>query len=263
MARPFFWPRAALATTPVQQVIIVHSLAVSVEQLCARSHDAPSIDDLRPRFCVVCGEPCRDSDGGLQIVGHGMYSRQVRGLSGAGWIVIWVRRFLCLVCGHTISRLPDWLHPWRWYAATAIVEALCRHCILRESPRQIGIHFGRPADEPRWRSLDRWRIQLLISPTLWGWLGRRLAVFCPAASRGEASSYLYRLLAEGKLQIRAGIDLLAEAPAAIRATLKDLIHNRKRAGFGLQFPPGYSSTSPPVRTCQAFPTEKDSGRDPP
>lgn len=192
-----------------------------------------------------------------------MYARQVRGLSEAAWIVIWVRRFLCLVCGHTISRLPDWLHPWRWYAATVIVEALCRHCILMESPPLIGVRFGRPADEPRWRSLDRWRVQLLISPTLWGWLGPRLAICNAAANRDEAGSYLHRLLAEGNRQIRAGVELLNEVPAAVRATLKDLIHNRKRAGIVGQFPPGHSSPPSPALSHQTLPTEKDSGPDPP
>ncbi len=74
--------------------------------------------------------------------GHGLYRRQVCGLS-EGWVVIWVRRYLCRECGHTMSRLPDWLHPWRWYAATVIIEALYRHLILRESACAIGIRFGR------------------------------------------------------------------------------------------------------------------------
>jgi hypothetical protein len=63
-----------------------------------------------------------------------------------------------------MSRLPDWLHPWRWYAATVIIEALYRHLILRESARAIGIRFGRSHESSGWRSLRRWRKQLLISP---------------------------------------------------------------------------------------------------
>lgn len=244
-------------------MVIVHSLAVSVEQLCARSHDGPSIDDLRPKFCTICGASCRDAHGALQIVGHGMYSRQVCGLSEATWIVIWVRRFICLACGHTLSRLPDWLHPWRWYAAPAIIEALYRHCILRQSPREIGIRFNRPGDESRWRSLDRWRAQLLVSPTLWGWLAPRLAVTHPALSDEEAGSYVFRLLSEGMGQIRSSIDLLHELPSAARGTLKNLVHYRKKAGLIAQFPPGQSSSPSPARISHASPTEKDSGRDPP
>jgi hypothetical protein len=105
-ARPFFSQRHGSHRRPLEAVIIVHSLAISVEQLCARSPDAPSIDSLRPKFCVFCGEASRNTGGLLQIVGHGFYSRQVRGISETIWIVIWVRRFLCLVCGHTMSLLP-------------------------------------------------------------------------------------------------------------------------------------------------------------
>jgi hypothetical protein len=54
-------------------LIILHSLAVGVEQLCARSDDAPSLDDLRPIFCVICGQAARNAEGILQLVGHGMY----------------------------------------------------------------------------------------------------------------------------------------------------------------------------------------------
>ena len=91
------------------------------------------MEELRPRFCTQCGQLARD--GALVWVqGHGCYSRQVRGLC-AGWVVIWVRRYVCRNCGHTMSRLPDWLHPWRWYAATVMVEALYRHLMLGETAR--------------------------------------------------------------------------------------------------------------------------------
>jgi len=54
-----------------------------------------------------------------------------------------------------MSRLPDWLHPWRWYAATVIIEALYRHLILRETACTIGIRFGRSREANQWRSLRR------------------------------------------------------------------------------------------------------------
>jgi len=82
-----------------------------------------------------------------------------------------------------MSRLPDWLHPWRWYAATVILEALYRHLILGETAGAIGIRFGRGGEASEWRSLRRWRAQLLVSPTLWGWLGSRLGIRQSAQSR--------------------------------------------------------------------------------
>jgi hypothetical protein len=257
------WPGLSLADcaqtiTSPKLLIILHSHALYVEQLCARSGDAPSREKTRPRHCVICGQAARNADGILQVVGHGLYSRQVRGLTETGWITVWVQRFLCLMCGHTMSLLPDWLLPWRWYAAAAIVESLYRHCILQESAVSIGFRFGRPKDSTEWKSLRRWRNQLLISPTLWGWLGPRLGATKPAVNRNKAKIYLERLLAEGRLG-----DGLESISDAVRRTLGDLIHNRKTAWPVKRFLPGLSWSGlqdPPSRN---LPTEKDSGPGPP
>jgi hypothetical protein len=170
------WPSLSLADAPKppppkKLLIILHSLAFAVEQLCAKSTDAVSREVLHPLFCVFCGQAARNAEGTLQLVGHGMYSRQVRGFVETGWIVIWIQRFLCLACGHTMRLLPDWLHPWRWYAGTIIIEALYRHCTIRESACSIGARFGRPIGTTESRSLRHWRKQLLISPNFMGLVG--------------------------------------------------------------------------------------------
>ena len=239
-------------------MIILHSLAIYVEQLCARSPDAPAREKTRPNHCVLCGQAARKVDGTLQVVGHGMYSRQVRGLTQDNWIVVWIQRFLCLACGRTMSLLPDWLLPWRWYAAPAIVEALYRHCILQESAVSIGIRFGRPDDATEWKSLRRWQKQLLISPTLWGWLGARLGATKPAADRNKAKNYIERLLAEGRHG--GGLESI---PEAVRRTLRDLVHNRKNAWRLKRFLPGLFSTDLQAASSCSLPTEKDSGPGPP
>ena len=220
------------------------------------------MEDTRPKFCVTCGQVAHNSDGVLQIVGHGMYARQVRGLVET-WIVIWVRRFLCLACGHTMSLLPDWLHPWRWYAGTVIIEALYRHCILLEPAGSIGALFGRPQDTTEWRSLRRWRKQLLIPPTLWGWLGPRLGITKSASNRSESRTYLERLLAEGGHMVRAGILAVEEVSNAVRRTLRDLVHDRKKAWPLRSFLPGSLPRASSARLRRSLPTEKDSGPGPP
>ena len=192
------------------------------------------------------------------MVGHGMYSRQVRGLTKDNWIVVWIQRFLCLACGRTMSLLPDWLLPWRWYTAPAIAEALYRHCILHESAISIGIRFGRPKDATEWKSLQRWQKQLLISPTLWGWLGPRLGVTKPAANRYEAKNYIERLLAEGRHG--GGLESISDT---VRGMLRDLVHNRKNAWPLKRFRPGLFSTGSPAQSSRNLPTEKDSGPGPP
>ena len=196
----------------------------------------------------------------MRVQGHGCYSRQVCGLS-EGWIVIWVRRYVCRDCGHTMSRLPDSLHPWRWYAAAVIIEALYRHLILGETARAIGIRFGRHASE--WRSLRRWRAELLVSPTLWGWLGSRLGTSRPAESRNQGRLHLSRLLGEMRVAWESAARVLGELGAAVRASLSGLVHNRKQAWPATQFRPGIDSGSDSGSTPMALPTEKDSGRGPP
>jgi hypothetical protein len=257
------WPGLSLADcaqtiASPKLLIILHSHALYVEQLCARSGDAPSREKTRPTHCVICGQAARNADGILQVVGHGLYSRQVRGLTETGWITVWVQRFLCLMCGHTMSLLPDWLLPWRWYAAPAIVEALYRHCILQESAVSIGFRFGRPKDATEWKSLRRWRKQLLISPTLWGWLGPRFGATKPAVNRNEAKIYLERLLAEG----RHG-DGLESIPDAVRRMLRELVHNRRTAWPLKRFLPGLFSSGLQDSSSRSLPTEKDSGPGPP
>jgi hypothetical protein len=249
---------------PQKLLVILHSFAVTVEQLCARSPGAPSIEDLRLKHCFNCGQPAWNAaTGTLQIVGHGMYLRQVRGVSEKSWIVISVRRFLCLMCGHTMSRLPDWLHPWRWYAGAVIIEALFRRCILMESEISIAGLFGRPQGSKQWKSLRRWRTQLLISPTLWGWLGPRLGIIKSAGNWEDGKTYLEQLLGEGKLFVKSGIEAIGQLPCAVRKTLQVLVHNRKKAWSIKQFLPGRSPAESPARLGRDLPTEKDSGPGPP
>jgi hypothetical protein len=162
-----------------------------------------------------------------------------------------------------MSLLPDWLHPWRWYAGTVIIEALFRHCILLESACAIGVRFGRPEDMVEWRSLRRWREQLLVSPTLWGWLGPRLGVTKPAANRNEGRTRLERLLTEGGCIARSSILALEEVSGAVRKTLRDLVHDRKRVWPLKSFLPGFLPSDSSARLRPASPTEKDSGPDPP
>jgi hypothetical protein len=250
----------APTTAQTKTVVILHALVVLVEQLFARSADAPSLDKLRPIYCPnpKCGAPARNSEGILQLVGHGVYLRHVRGLTEVGWIEIWIRRFRCLVCGCTMSVLPDWLHPWRWYAAPVILEALYRHCILRETACSIGNRFGRPRDATEWRSLRRWRAQLLISPTLWGWLGSRLGIVEPALDRRQGAVHLVRLLANAGQRVLSGIEGVREISLTAPRTLSNMIHNRKIAWLTGHFPPGAESRGSPAATRPALPTEKDS-----
>jgi len=58
---------------------------------------------------------------------HGEYSRTVKDLAGRVWD-IWVLRFRCGSCGHTVSFLPSFCVPHKRHSAQ--VMALCLHSVL-------------------------------------------------------------------------------------------------------------------------------------
>jgi hypothetical protein len=162
-----------------------------------------------------------------------------------------------------MSRLPDWLHPWRWYAATVIVEALYRHLMLGETARAIGARFGRHPDAREWRSLRRWRAQLLVSPTLWGWLGSRLGIRKPVETRQQGQQHLTRWLGEMRMAWGSATKVLRELPSAVTASLSGLVHNRLSAWPVTQFRPGIGSHGVSGGKPTTLPTEEDPGRGPP
>ncbi len=106
-----------------------------------------------------------------------------------------MRRYLCRGCRHTINVLSDHLHPGRWYAAGAILEALKLHLLEGVNEAEIRRRFGVETDSESWRSLRRWRTELLV--TLWYWLSRRLGFRKEAPTRSEGRRRLRRLLSEG------------------------------------------------------------------
>ena len=177
--------------------------------------------------------------------------------------MIWVRRYLCRDCGQTMSRLPDWLHPWRWYAATVIIEALYRHLFLGERANEIGIRFGREGEAKQWRSLRRWRAQLLVSPTLWGWLGSRLSIRQAAENRHQGRRHLTRWLGEMRIGWESAAKVVEDLAAAVRASLCGLVHNRQQVWPMAQFRPGTASHSESGQKPTARPTEEDPVRGPP
>jgi hypothetical protein len=162
-----------------------------------------------------------------------------------------------------MSCLPDWLHPWRWYAATVIMEALYRHLILQETAGAIGIRFGRSREASGWRSLRRWRKQLLVSPTLWGWLGSRLGIGQPAETPRQGRLHLTRLLGEMRIGWESAAKVLDELAGAVRRSLSGLVHNRRQAWPMTQFRPGIGSDGDSGSMPTALPTEKGPVRGPP
>lgn len=177
----------------LKMAVIVRRFPVSVEDLSQRSR-LPSVEELRPACCPLCGQPSRPPGRGLQIVGHGTYSRQALGLIGeCRELVVWIRRYLCRACRRTISVLPDGLYPRRWYAAVAIVLSLTLALLGGEPAARIRERFASGGESRGWKTLDRWQRQLLAP--LWGWLARQLGFTGPGRDRKGCCRRLERLLA--------------------------------------------------------------------
>lgn len=175
---------------------ILQTLALSVEDLLDHGRRPPSVEALRPKSCPLCGTLAREPGGKrLGIVGHGTYTRHVLGLlSAAPQVLVRVRRYLCRGCRRTLSILADILHPGRWYTAASILDALRMHLIEGIPERKVRESFGVEVDSEGWRTLRRWRRQLL--DRLFGWLSKSFGVRGPATTRPEGRARLRRLFAE-------------------------------------------------------------------
>ena len=175
-------------------VMMVDEFPLRVEFL-SHLRFLPSVEELRPASCPLCQEPAMGEQG-LRIVGHGTYRRQLLGLMGESReAVIWIRRFLCRGCRHTISVPPSELYPGRWYAGVAILWGLLLSLFRGRSDREIRRRLCGPVEARGWKSLERWRRQL-FSP-LWSWLGRQLGASGPPGDRTESRRRLGRLLSFG------------------------------------------------------------------
>lgn len=173
----------------------VNIQAVDVEQLVNRD-GLPAVESQRPCSCPKCANPAHRPGGKLGIVGHGAYTRQVRGLTPGDWIVIYVQRFLCIACGCTFSLLPRSLHPGRLYLAGAMLRALVGALLLDSSTAELRETIGPGGRAPHWGAPVRWARQL--GKSLWP----RWASEIGNPDRLAPEVFLERLLAHGGCHAR-------------------------------------------------------------
>lgn len=204
---------------------IVLALAIAVED-CVSLDRLPSVAALRPPTCPHCHEPANRPGSSLGIVGHGSYTRQVRGLPGAAEIVIHVRRFRCLGCERTFGVLPAELLPWRWYAGSAILLALVGSLLLGRSARELCARMAFGATSAGWKSLERWRRDLLVR--LWRWKAREIGFDAARAAwdRRLRARSLEQLLALVGAHARSARD---ELESAARRLAERTAHTRTRS----------------------------------
>ena len=233
---------------------IVFSFGEAVEILCARSQGAPTIEQLRPAFCPACAQAVRFETGLLAIIGNGYYKRQLLGLREDRAFVISVRRFRCRACGISISTPPDQMHPYRWYAAVAILQALWLHLLLGATAREVSFRL-RGVGSSSWRSLRRWGQQMLQSPTLWGWLGRSLGVQDTTSPVARVTRLIAQSIPPPSEQLDA-----AQVAAGARISLAELTYCRGHDPVSLHVLAENLAQQTPSRTRLAGNTQKDGYR---
>ena len=116
----------------------------------------PTVDASRPAACPVGGL--------IQLHGHGLRARQVRGPAGLnarpGVVPIEARRYRCLPCGAVVVVLPFEVVPRRHYSASAIGFALALWGLVRETARAVRRRVSGASslgfDATGWVTLRRW-----------------------------------------------------------------------------------------------------------
>ena len=85
MVRPFFAGLRPNHHPPTKHWSFYIALPFVSSNSAHEARMPPFLKALRPQYCVFCGQAARSAEGVLQLVGHGMYSRQVRGLVETDW----------------------------------------------------------------------------------------------------------------------------------------------------------------------------------
>ncbi len=121
----------------------------------------PSVDRVRPSRCPRCGVAADAVGNRLEVVGHGLRERQVRGCPAAdqppAQLVVRARRYRCLRCSAVITVVPAGVARRRHFGAGAIGMALAwfgrgdAACAVRDRIGGVG-----PPEDRGWVTLRRW-----------------------------------------------------------------------------------------------------------
>ena len=116
-------------------------------------------DCLRPDQCSGC-----QASGSL--IGHGYYPRKPKDKKRAYWM--WVKRWKCKACGHTVSSLPSFLLAHRQYLVESIHEALSARCEAGQTWAEVGVSCAKQGTLAV-RTMQRWNQSFVEQAP--GWLG--------------------------------------------------------------------------------------------
>ena len=124
----------------------------------------PSADEARPGFCPRCRTPSRPIGGRINLEGHGLRTRQLRGPTAPNspptLLAVDTRRYRCRTCNAVISVIPKGMLPRRHFSAGAIAQAMARYGLAKQSRPTVRKH------------ISPWQIIGTTAQTGWATLGR-------------------------------------------------------------------------------------------
>jgi hypothetical protein len=106
----------------------------------------PTVAEARPAACPGCKAASCPVGGRIQIHGHGLRERQVRGPLGPGEKALTVgvpgRRYRCVVCGAVFLVVPREVLPRRQYSAEAIGFALALWGLVKATALAVRLQIS-------------------------------------------------------------------------------------------------------------------------
>ena len=106
----------------------------------------PTVAEARPAACPGCKAASCPLGGRIQIHGHGLRERQVRGPLGPGEKAVAIgvlgRRYRCVVCGSVFLVVPREVLPRRQYSAAAIGFALAVWGLVKATAMAVRLQIS-------------------------------------------------------------------------------------------------------------------------
>lgn len=157
---------------------------------------------LRPTTCPSCGAE-------HSFIGHGFYPRKP--LDAQRAYLIWIKRWYCTACQHTLSLLPSFLLRFRHYLLEVIQAVVVARYEAAHSYRQVARQWG-PQGAPSLRTVKRWCQSFAAQVPKWlGEIEQTLAQHDPATPLLNANGQSTGAVEPARTLLAASLHLLAWA----------------------------------------------------
>ena len=173
---------------------------ISLKQWIART---PTVAEARPAACLVCKAASCPVGGRIQIHGHGLRERQIRGPLGPGEkaaaIGVPGRRYRCVLCDSVFLVVPREVLPRRQYSAAAIGLALALWGLVKATATAVRLRIS-PSTVLGFDAMTGW-----VTLRRWAKAVKARVLF-PSVPSAEPSSTLRTVAALAATALAASAD---------------------------------------------------------